>query len=860
MRIYYHLYPACPNCHEPHVNGSPLERIDNENLRCSSCGARFRSRLDLCSFKDRFMNTIKAVISTEGERAEAYLSGLPLIWGIRANRIESEYIQWVNRTERGKFLITWPWKEVKFIPLLVSEYLLNNPAKKVVVVGDISSDLSDETGITVPGIKVVFDNLIYLEEPERDDFDESIRREMRKFDRRFVLQKKTVIHYVIHRVGTRYRVEEVCDQGFTKCKNRLMDEIKTIYGDDTVRKMDGRKMKRGSIIKRVKTLNPDGFIDLKLEEREQWMGELRYKNEWLWDVLLNSKKIKRLNRTIPTAVLEEPEEKELDGSDKRLFFVPSEMSPNTLFNIVKKTAPDLVVIENTDDFMKDVIYGGEKSRAFFSFLKDCENSLVLMFSTDPDVRHLYGINRTEKYAGEYNIIPHTWDSGILIERIRDEWENIESNYSNPVSSRWEELSEGGRIPEVEYVEIETLDDLDVFLDGVSSTLADEDVKRDIRKYIYDLKRSPLFVRGDYEKPEVFRRRGNFLETITYDYMMSIIHERMGDEEEFRSMKELIDKIYNIESADTINPLMKEITGKAGDLLKEKDNFITVVVHGYDVKGTEKLLREMGLDEYMPQRLSVCSWGNLSPRELDIAYNTEHHVISTLPPSLAYSIYFGHVKSFVFIGSGNNIKKIETIVKNRLTETISRPIYLLSENDPAPELLKTVLKTVEIPSNEVLQNFSDEIIVEFDENLSYISDTSHFKTEGSHPCINSGEYAVLVVDINKRGMFIPAGASLFIKDGYRIAEIQLDDISSTRNLKSKLENKEILVDRRGFYISFRSIFIKFMMTYGKKVIFRKGPCEWNGFQSLFNDAIGWILILEKAIWKGSIHRLPKRLNT
>jgi hypothetical protein len=525
----------------------------------------------------------------------------------------------------------------------------------VVVVGDISSDLSDETGITVPGIKEVFDNLIYLEEPERDDFDESIRREMRKFDRRFVLQKKTVIHYVIHRVGTRYRVEEVCDQGFTKCKNRLMDEIKTIYGDDTVRKMDGRKMKRGSIVKRVKTRNPDGFIDLKLEEREQWMGELRYKKEWLWNVLLNSKKMKRLNRIIPIAVLKEPEEEELDGIDKRLFFVPSERSPNTIFNIVKKTAPDLVVIENTDDFMKDVIYGGEKSRAFFSFLKDCENSLVLMFSTDPDVRHLYGINRTEKYAGEY-------------------------------------LTDGGRIPEVEYIEIETLDDLDVFLDGVSSTLADEDVKRDIRKYIYDLKRSPLFVRGDYEKPEVFRRRGNFLETITYDYMMSLIHERMGDEEEFRSMKELIDKIYNIESADTINPLMKEITGKAGDLLKEKDNFITVVVHGYDVKGTEKLLREMGLDEYMPQRLSVCSWGNLSPRELDIAYNTEHHVISTLPPSLAYSIYFGHVKKFVFIGSGNNVKKIETIVKNRLTETISRPIYLISENDPAPELLKTVLKT------------------------------------------------------------------------------------------------------------------------------------------------------------------------
>ena len=840
MRIYYHLYPTCPNCHEPHVNGSPLERIDNENLRCSSCGAHFRSRIDLFS-SDRFVNTVDAVINNEGERAEDYLSDLPLVWGIEANRIEDEYIRWMNKIDRGKFLITWPWKTVRFIPLLVSEYLLNNPTKKVVVVGDIYSNSSSETEITVPGVKEVFDNLIYLEELEGNDIDERIKKEMRRFDRRFVLQKRKVIHNVIHRIGIHDRGEEVCDQNFTKCRNMLIREIKEDYGEESIRNIDERKMKGASIIKRVKTLNLDGFIDIKLEEREQWMGELRYKKEWLWNVLLNPEKIRRLNRMISATVLKEPEEGGLDGSDKRLFFVSSEMSPNTIFNIVKKTAPDLVVIENADDFIKDVIFGGEKSVAFFSFLKDSGDSLVLMFSTEPDVRHLYGINRTEKYVGEYSITPHTWDSEILIERIRDEWENHASNYLNPVSSKWEELSEGGRIPEVEYIEVETLDGLDVFLDRVSSILVDEGVKGDIRKYIYDLKRSPLFVRGDYEKPEVFRRRGNFLETVTYNQIITLLHERT-DDTEFKSLEGFFDKIYNVESADTINPLMKEITGKAGDLLKGKDNFITVVVHGYDVKGTEKLLRERGLDEYMPQRLSVCSWGKLSQRELDIADKAEHYVISTLPPSLAYSIYFGHVKRFVFIGSGNNIKKIETIVKNRLTETISRPIYLLSEVDPAPELLKTVLKNVEIPPNEVLRDISDEIIVEFEE-FGHISDIPY---PNSHPCINSGEHAVLLVDINGRGMFIPFGASLFIKEGHRPVEISLDSISSDRDLKNQLENKEILVDRQGIYISFKSIFIKNMMVHGKKVKFRRGLYEWDGFHSLFNDAIGWILILEKAV--------------
>jgi hypothetical protein len=197
MRIYYHFYPACPDCHEPFVKGSPLEMeylfelplscknyledglieselkegfennkyplsdnaiistidektweiidssksyvmvdngrklkiYDTKNLKCSCCDAHFHSTIDLSS-SDRFANIAEAVINTEGEQAEKYLSDLPLVWKIKPNQIEDEYIRWVRRTSRGKFLITWPWEEVKFIPLLVSEYLLNEPEKK----------------------------------------------------------------------------------------------------------------------------------------------------------------------------------------------------------------------------------------------------------------------------------------------------------------------------------------------------------------------------------------------------------------------------------------------------------------------------------------------------------------------------------------------------------------------------------------------------------------------------------------------------------------------------------------------------------------------------------------------------------
>ena len=92
------------------------------------------------------------------------------------------------------------------------------------------------------------------------------------------------------------------------------------------------------------------------------------------------------------------------------------------------------------------------------------------------------------------------------------------------------------------------------------------------------------------------------------------------------------------------------------------------------------------------------------------------------------------------------------------------------------------------------------------------------------------------------MFIPSGASLFIKKDHRLSELQLGDSPTSGELK----NVEILVDKRGVYVSFRSIFTEFMMMYGKSIHFRNGPFEWNGFQELLEDATEWIHVLEDAV--------------
>ncbi|MBU0756660.1 MAG: hypothetical protein KKF44_01220 [Nanoarchaeota archaeon] len=840
MRVYYHVYPTCPSCHEPHNKGMPIEILGKNDLRCSSCGANFSNNVNMLS-SGKFENTVKIVIKNEGKNAEKYLSIIPLVWKINPNPIESEYTRWIDNLNSGKFLVTWPWRNVKILSLLAIDYLIKNSSKKVVVVCNISSK-SDDLEINCPSLKDTFEHLIYIQNEEKGGIEEKIRREMRSFDRRFVLKKNKVVHFVINRIGTPYRRDDISFDSIQKTKNRLIREIESDFGFDSVRNVEISTLDHPKN-KHERTSNPDGFIDIKLEEREQWSGNLVYRKQWLWDVLLNSRKIKRLSKLV--SVITSSEVMKNYRDDERLFLISSEIEPEFIFDFIEKINPDLVFIQNTDEFIKDVIFNGKKSRALFNYLENCDTYPVIMFSTEPEIRHLYRINYTRDFLMKYNITPHTWDSEIIIDKIRNGEKNSESCYCNPLSSRFDELSYGGKIPEVEYIQTKSPDDLDKIIEKISAIIDDESVKRDIIKYISDLKRSPLKLKGDYENPEVFKRKGFSLDKITYTYLMSILREKIEDDTKFEGLKEVFEKIYESEAGDAVNPLMNEIVTKVNELLRESESTVTVVVHGYDVKGTEKLLRGLGFKDYIPFRLSVCSWGNLSYREHELNNKTDHYVVSTLPPSLAYSIYFGNVSKFVFIGNEDNVRKIETIIRNRLTETRSRPIYLLDEDDSAPDLLKNTLDSLEIDSNEMLEDISTEVIVEFEEDVGHIQ-TSPVKSMSSHPDINAGEYAILVVDNNKRGMFIPLGASLFIKKDHRLSELQLSDTPSHANLKKELKDIEILVDKHGVYVSFRSIFTKFMMIYGKSIQFRNGPFEWNGFQELLEDASEWIRILEDAV--------------
>ncbi|MHA1195193.1 MAG: hypothetical protein ACTSRH_02270 [Promethearchaeota archaeon] len=845
MRQYFHCYPTCPYCHEPFVLGALL-KINNNEVFCSSCNSYFKRYINLLIY-DKFPKTIDIIRKSDGEPSIKYLKTIPLIWKIETNIIENEYISWIKKNPRGKFLITWPWREVKFIPLLVSEFLLEYPNKKVVIIGDISNDNIDINEIGFPKIDEIFENLIYLKNTNLKCINNEIKREMNRLNRKHIFLKKNVIHFLIKDVIKRdFKNDGILQGDFSQCKRILKREIETDFGKKAIKYIKEKRRNQSKWSEHI--YNDNGFIEIRLDERTQYIGKnLRYNKKWLWTVLLNSQRIKRLKKIIVSKKL-----KSLENSrefKEKLFFISSEIKPDIIFKLIKPINPDLIIIKNSDEFIKDIIFNGEKSRVFINFLSKNNESTIIMFSTNPEIRYLYGINYYNPSFNSlsiynYNILPHTWDFNLIIEKIKNEFEKKDPKHPNPVSSRFNDLPSLNKPPDFEFIRIDIIDNLEILLKKFQE-LFNNNIYNDIKRYICDLRKSPLLLKGDYRKPEIFSRKSRHSgQIITYHYLISLLYERVENKTTFREIINLIDEIYTIKN-NVDNPIMKKICEKIRELLIGNQNYISIIVHKFDIRGTKKLLKKLGFEEFIPHRLNVCSWNSLLQEKNELPDIFDHYVISTLPPSIEYRLGYSQIKKIIFIGGRNFIDKIETILNYRLTETFSKPIFSLSDKDSAPLLLKKLLKKLNIPSNKDIQNIINDVFIEFESSNIENEYFSSIKNEDYHSSIKPNEKVLLVIDPNEKGIFIPEGATILIIESGNINEIEIN-FSSYSAIEKILNNAEILLNKQRLYSSFKLDFIRDMMVYGKNIIFKKGPYYWNGFNDLFQDAIQWIILIKRAI--------------
>ncbi|HEY9245837.1 MAG TPA: hypothetical protein VIO11_03225, partial [Candidatus Methanoperedens sp.] len=292
MRTYYYRGVICPNCHEPYVNGKPLEILDDINLRCSSCGAKFKKSINLYA-SGSFTKTIDYVTENEGKNACNHLSRIPLVWKIHPNIIERAYIDWLHNENEGIFLITWPWREVSFIPLLVSEYLLNHSDRRAVVIGNYTPSGEYNSEILPSSTPETFRNIIYLENPQ--PVSPELRNEIKRLKRQLIFEKETLIDIRYKKYGKNEIKHKLCHNTLIKCRNLVKKEAKELFGEGFLRELT---VLRSDGIKRPEMIDKKGIWDVYLEEQERWTGDLHYNKIWLWEVIANSSRLHSLSKKI----------------------------------------------------------------------------------------------------------------------------------------------------------------------------------------------------------------------------------------------------------------------------------------------------------------------------------------------------------------------------------------------------------------------------------------------------------------------------------------------------------------------------------------------------------------------------------
>ena len=846
---YYHKYPTCPNCHEPFTSGAEIETIDSQWYRCSGCECIFRKTLN---FNDHsFENALELIPDSIREKYKNQLSNFPLLWAVKPNSVEMEYIDWLKSFhDKRNFLITWPWKTPKFIPILVNEYLNEFKTRNAIVLENMIPEKSKETRFPYPSYAESFRNMIGIADPRTDQISERVpKREMKILKPALMLKLQHVVERTAHISGCRIERLNMCNNAFTKCVKSTIKEYKELYGEESICRVTKKRLpkeKSKTLDERkeeVEILNEHGTVDLSFREDINYMGSIHYKTRWLWEILLHSDPIIRASFDISTMYY--PDAEVTPGIDKsRLIFLNTEQNCRDIFRYLREKKPDLLIIPDVDALMNDILFKGEKSSELMKFLKDNSDTTVLMFSTDPDSRHIYHLNDYPTFKG-CNVITHTVDNFGVLNCFGDKVPKEESVYPNPLSSRWDEIENKNNVPEITWVTVEGYDKLMEFQRNLPE-IDYKALKDELVKFLIEIQTTLLNIRGAPSKYTVFKTRGKLLESLSYENILSHLRNYMS-EVDIQRIEDLISSIFG--SVDVMqNPLRDAVIKEIEKLLVNKKYNVLLVLRENELTGFNELLKDIPQFKSYGDRMKIMGWRELKDKERELKRVKGLVVVSTKYPPLGYKLNRTVMERFVFAGTKSFLQKIRLVVDNRINEYNSRPLLIPLEGEPVPEGLKSAMRSVaDFPSDDMNYLISDLII---EGNSSGIqSSNEHNTTYNSHHSqIEAGNEVVLFIDMDNRGMFVPRDASITVIAEEGLNEINLKPIA-TVELEKKLQGTEILIDR-GVHRSFRSIFISSMLNYSGRTRFQKYGIFWENFEELLDDAQFWINSLRRTVQRYS----------
>lgn len=326
---------------------------------------------------------------------------IPLCWEITPNPIERSYLEWIKSDKINSkiYLITWPWNEVKFIPLLVQNFLYYQKPKTPVVI--FSKHV--KKGHSMDGLKSPIHNILFrcLFSYHLDDTKINYLN----------LDNKTILFDKIEKI------------------------LKSKDAHLLVYDLNGEKVTRITMRAIGNKELPAGAED-PFRQKIRFKGKINYNKDWMAFIVANYNKLFRpeLDRVIEIVDFQDFPEEKISG--EKIIFIKSkhENSPKSslLTDYIEK--PSLVIIENLEYFLHYF-----RRNDLYEFLRSLQDKcIVLLFSTTPGQRYLH-INFIEKFNQQLEF--HCWDTKTRIDWLSKNIlnEDKENKYINPGTSKFEEI-------------------------------------------------------------------------------------------------------------------------------------------------------------------------------------------------------------------------------------------------------------------------------------------------------------------------------------------------------------------------------------------------------------------------------------
>lgn len=815
MYKFFHNYPVCPNCQAPIINHTKLRLTDSfkKSFKCENCGSHFYNK---------FTNGV--------------YSKKNLFWKIELNNIENTYLSFLNNNLHDKFLITWPWDDVKFTPILATNYLLNNPNHKIVIVDKFKKD--EKFIFSQPSVDVLFKHLYYIDEKKFNEspIDENVITEdcifesRKKFYCNVTLIEENVPFY--KNMSGKYiplpdsfRMEVDYEENkLKKFRRDMIKEIEDRYSDCAI-----CSVRNAHEHKLPKRLNEYGVFKLTFNVDEGIEQDVKLPVKFKRDyarILYNLDNIHKASKKIKSVSISDEIDLKNNFNDYNLIFLDDSMDSKRLLKFISKVNADVTIFSRADLFFeKSIIFN--KGFEFNNFISTT-NNCVLLFSTYKDNRGLYRIGNENSPLNEYGVIPHTWDFEEIINSLKPEMEE-----PSLVSSSFSEIKSTNDIA-VEYINVPELKRVE---DSFSDIIEFYKANNVVKSFLRDLIRTPLYLKGYFRDKKVFGKHN-----MTFESLFATIYNRDED------LGIKLDSIYRLtytKNNEKYNPLFNQILSLVNDYkFGGRDKFI-FVVDFFEIKGLKELIELNILDEDVLKHFDYSSWDKLS--EYKFNKNINYSIVSTRAPYINFKLNNFNLEKLYFVGSDSVIDDLKVEITKRLTDEGTRPIFILDgdNKERAPQKLvdsmgsiKHLPKVITSEGNNLNSklNYAPDISRKWD---VQIKNNNNSKNK-YNVSLKTTDDAVLVISKFGEGMFLPLNNNIYIKN----KNGGIEEISTSRDSCDDLIHKEIVLDSEGFYTSFRLLFFNFILESDKKVPIFYERFQWDNFKSLLVNAFEWLELLKK----------------